>query len=172
MKKIYITTAIALASIAFAGAQESRGDVRGQTQNGVSVMRQMMGQFGVNMMPQIITGDATVDAQIKALNKEAEVKIKAIRDDYQVKVEAIIKSKFPQQEASTTPRGMMQGEKRGFDEGRKMGVPFNGGTTTRPMMGTTTRPMMNVRYVEQQTETKSPVNFMDMIRGFFGGNKN
>lgn len=58
-------------------------------------------------MPMMVsTGDAAIDAQILALNKEMEVKMKALRDEYAVKIKAIIGDKkiIPQMNTVTIRR--------------------------------------------------------------------
>ncbi len=117
MNKLYMGTVIALATISFVSAQDTPKPVPPQ------------------VAPMMTTGDATIDAQIKALNMEMETKIKAIRDDYLSRIKTIVGDKKPMM-ASTTPRGMMEGKKKGFDDGKKMGRPFASSTdgTMRPPM--------------------------------------
>lgn len=122
MNKLYILTAITVASLSLVSAQESGSAVKKPVPPGVTAnMRQNMEQG--QMPPQMMTGDADVDAQIKALNAEMEAKIKAIRDEYLTKIKAIVGDKKPVM-ASTTPRGMMEGKKNGMDEGKKLVRPF------------------------------------------------
>lgn len=161
MNKLYMGTVIALATISFVSAQDTT--------------KPLPPQGG----PMMTTGDATIDAQIKALNMEMETKIKAIRDDYLAKIRTIVGTKRSVVASSTrpmmgttTPRGMMEGEKRGFDEGRKMGRPFASSTD-----GTMRPPMM--RREESQGEQEDNrgqigdnvgARIQNFFKGFFGGN--
>lgn len=85
MKKYIISTTLALTAITFTSAQ---------TQVTQQIAIQKQPQENRQMMPPVITtGDAAVDAKIKALQEEMEVKIKAIREEYQVKIKAAIGDK-------------------------------------------------------------------------------
>ena len=53
-------------------------------------------------VPQIVTGDPAIDAQVKTLTTEMETKIKAIQDDYMAKIKAVVGNK-----AIKTQPGMM-----------------------------------------------------------------
>ena len=194
MNKLSIATAITLASIAFVSAEET--NVKKPVQVKPQGLKQMMKQEGRDVqMQNIKTGDAAIDAQLKTLNDEMEAKIKAIRDEYVLKIKAIVGDK------AISPRMMREenGEKRGSDEGRKIGVPFRGddlqvasGTQPRPMMraqeeGGQPRPLMrsqneNVEnnnaprsIIGNENEQGAPApiapRVMNFFRGIFGGNK-
>ena len=138
MKKYIIATGLLSLSVFVASAEGGRPQV------------QMM------MPPVMTTGDATKDAQIKALQTEMEAKIKVIRDDYQARIKAIVGDSKPRV-ASTTPRRgvmMMRGSttppmmEREDHEGRDGGRDgMMRGSSTEPermmMQGSTTRPRPN-----------------------------
>ncbi|MFA6608440.1 MAG: hypothetical protein WCT07_00830 [Candidatus Paceibacterota bacterium] len=154
MNKLYITTAIALASVTFASAQ--MGGVNQEREN----------------RPQVTTLSGPVGEQIKALNREMESRIQAIRDEYMIKIKnALEAAKVNRPASTTTPLGMVRGEKRGMDEGRKMGVPFDDSTSTRPMMedDDVERPQQNRQQDGLQIGTQIGLpNFINFLRGFFG----
>lgn len=120
--------------------------------------------------PMVSTGDVKIDEQIKALNKEMEEKIKAIRDDYLTRIKAIVGTRKVMM-ASTTPRGMMEGEKRGMNEGKKMGRPMMGTSTD----GTMQPPMRRAEVRGVETENLNQVGnafgprIQNFLKGFFGG---
>lgn len=161
MNKLSIITVIALSSLAFVSAEETN-NVR-PIQIKAPVIKQMIKNEGRDIqMPNLRTGDSAMDAQIKTLNDEMEAKIKAIRDEYVLKIKTIVGSRASTT-ASTTLR-MMRGEKEGFDEGRKLGVPFIGGDSTSASGTLRTENDQNVSNVKAQ-------GFMNFFRRFFGGNK-
>ncbi|MSR71532.1 MAG: hypothetical protein EXS50_02610 [Candidatus Taylorbacteria bacterium] len=171
MNKLYVLTAITVASLSFVSAEEYGSAVKKPVPPGVTAaMRQNM-EEGKMMPSQITTGDATMDAQIKALNMEMEAKIKAIRDEYVTKIKAIVGDKKPMM-ASTTPRGMMKGEKNGADEGRKVGNPMmdvaKQGVPGKP-------PMMQRGEVKGESTGSNGENIgtraQSFFKGFFGGNQ-
>lgn len=162
MNKLYIVTAMALASISLASAQVGgTNQMPGKPAN----MARPTGER--EDRPQKTTLSGPVAEQIRALNKEMESKIQAIRDDYMAKIKAILESNKVAPRATTTPPGMMRGEKRGMDEGRKMGVPFMQGTGTRPIMREGEQP----RPQDQQGGQGFGEGFRGFFRGFFGGNQ-
>jgi hypothetical protein len=180
MKKYIISTGVALIAITSVCAAESFPQARGTTTPGM-----MRGGKDMPMMPPTITtGDATVDAQIKALQQEMEAKIKAIRDEYQVKIKTAIGDKKvlnrPQNWSSTTPSGMMRGEP-GERMMRGTGTPehqmFNGSSTMRHdgdmMRGTSTRPHRGDLPTGQAVRGESTedgnadTNEQGGVRGFF-----
>ena len=161
MNKLYVGTAIVLSALSFVNAQET---AKKPLPPKPPIMRQ--GEDAPKMMT---TGDASIDAQIKALNIEMEAKIKAIRDDYLAKIKAIVGEK--KLTASSTrpamsPPGMMQGEKRGMDEGNKMGRPFASTTD-----GTMQPPMKRgeVRGAEVENSGQVGNNFGPRVQNFFKG---
>lgn len=83
MKKIFITTALALSAVTFAFAQSTTTPPDTSTTTASTTMPEAL-------PPVVLTGDAKADNQIRALRKEMEAKIKAIRDEYQKKVKALI----------------------------------------------------------------------------------
>ena len=137
MKKYIISTALALAAISIVSAQTA----------GIPSTSAQRPSAAPQMMPPVITtGDATIDAQIKTLQKEMEAKIKVIRDEYQAKIKAVIGDKKilnQMKNGSTTPRmmredgegrasssqRMMREENDGNGEGRGWGVMGSGSTT-------------------------------------------
>ncbi len=119
MKKILLTSAIALSAVSFSYAQDASTTPPA-------------------LPPAVTVGDAKVDNQIRALRMEMEAKIKAIRDEYQQKLKAIIgtrkimnasstpkenQGKKPDMNASSTPKE---------NKGKKPQVL---GTTTAQMRG-------------------------------------
>ena len=120
MNKIYAVSALIIASITFASAEDvvvknntvrgSNGMVRATEVKSVSSTRSVItgtaklmpsqgsgvsqGQVQVvRMMPpiaQMTTGDPSIDAQLKVLLAEKDAKIKAIEEEYMVKIKAII----------------------------------------------------------------------------------
>lgn len=184
MNKLSIVAVATLASIAFVSAEET--GVKRPVQLKAPAVKQMIKQEGRDIqMPNIKTGDPDTDSQLKNLNDEMETKIKSIRDEYVLKIKAIVGSRVSAT-ASTTPRMMRgeNGEKRGFDEGRKMGVPFMASSTA-----SSTFPVDRMR-IQDETEGKTskqiidgqnrddqnapaPIapRIMNFFRGMFGGNR-
>ena len=91
MKKYIITSAMVLAAITSAAAEEGREQGTQPTKMIKAMPASMRmasgtpGQMPMREMkemgpPSITTGDAATDAKIKVLQAEMEVKIKAIRD--------------------------------------------------------------------------------------------
>ena len=152
MKKYIISSGITLLALSYAGAAV---DVPGKAPSSPMMER---ADTAIMMPPVITTGDATVDAQIKALQQEMETKIKAIREEYRAKIKAAIGDKKvitrPQGGSSTTPP-RMKGEGEGEGEGRMM-------------RGTSTRGTSTPRYREERMVdgTSSPMRRdNDMMRG-------
>ena len=101
MKKYIITSAIMLAAMTSATAEEVRIQETASVKAGKAVSvtsHTSVGVEGMSAMKEIgqvmiTTGDSAIDAQIKALQAEMEVKIKTIRDDYRAKIKVIIGDK-------------------------------------------------------------------------------
>lgn len=104
MKKYIITSFIALTAITSLYAEEGMDNegksmkvmqVNSRSEVGMSeptsVKEMIIKEMG--QPPFMITGDATIDAKIKALHIEMESKIKMIRDDYQAKIKILIGNK-------------------------------------------------------------------------------
>jgi hypothetical protein len=116
MKKYSILTALALTAVSFASAET-------QVTQQVGIQKQPQENRQI-MPPVITTGDATVDARIKALQEEMEVKIKAIREEYQVKIKTAIGDKKilnQLRNGTSTQRIGREGEGR---EGRATSSPI------------------------------------------------
>ena len=92
MKKYIISSALMVAAIASVSAEQSASVT-------LTKATPVQGKAMVGMQVQmaqpvtITTGDAAVDAKIKALQQEMEIKIKAIRDDYMAKIKVVIGDK-------------------------------------------------------------------------------
>lgn len=85
MKKIFTTTIIAFSALSFASAQDAS----------VTASVQATAARPTMAMPVMTTGDASIDAQVKALRQEMEVKIKALQAEYEVKIKAIVGNMRP-----------------------------------------------------------------------------
>lgn len=110
----------------------------------------------IPMMPNITTGDATVDAELKALNKEMEAKIKAIRDEYAVRIKAILGDRKPMM-ASTTPRKIL----RDMASSTKRIEKFMG--EQKDFL-----PIPKARGATSESEQNTSTRIKDFFRGFLG----
>lgn len=93
MHKISLVFVSLVATVSFVSAQDSATSRPVPTKN----------------VPMMTTGNANLDEQIKALNREMEQKIKAIHDEYQAKLKVLIGEARPQMvrpDGSTTTPGM------------------------------------------------------------------
>ncbi len=149
MKKIFATTIIAFSALSFASAQD------------VSVTASAQATAARPAMPAMITGDASIDAQVKALRQEMEVKMKALQAEYEVKIKAIVGNMKPmivKPDGSTTTvkevRKDIKEERKEYMQERKE-VRAEGSAT-----GTVQSP----RFENQK--------FMNFFRNLFGGQKN
>lgn len=164
MKKLYVVTALALAGISLAGAEGEAKAVQTQTRPMmVKVITQEDNQRATT------TGDVDTDSQVKALTKEMEAKIQAIRSEYMTKIKAIIASKKATirpivTKGTTTPPGMERGEKKGFDEGNKLGRPFVSSTTSSSIE----REKDDNSKSQSQLAQKLGARIQGLLNGFFG----
>lgn len=150
MKKIFTTTIIAFSALSFASAQD------------VSVTASAQATAS---RPAIVTGDASIDAQVKALRQEMEVKIKALQAEYEVKIKAIVGNMRPmivKPDGSTTTvrevRKEIKEERKEYIQDRK---------EERKEMrveGSATGTVETPRFENQK--------FMNFFRSLFGGQKN
>ena len=142
MKKLYIglSVAVVLSGVSFAFAEEGTSNTG--TMQPMPIKAQMMREDIKKEMPKMMgsttrptTGSSTVDAQVKALNKELEAKIKALRDEYALKIKAILGDTRPtlvRPDGSTTTPKEMYKEVRGemkdmMEEAREYG------SSTKPL---------------------------------------
>lgn len=146
MKKIFATTIIAFSALSIASAQDVSVTASAQ----VAPSR-----------PVMTTGDASIDAQVKALRQEMEVKIKALQAEYEVKIKAIVGNMKPmivKPDGSTTTvkevRKDIKEERKEYMQERKE-VRAEASAT-----GTVQSP----RFENQK--------FMNFFRNLFGGQKN
>lgn len=151
MKKILITTTLALSTLAFASAQEVS----------VTASAQATAARPAMAMPVMTTGDASIDAQVKALRQEMEIKMKALQAEYEVKIKAIVGNMKPmivKPDGSTTTvkevRKDIKEERKEYMEERK-DVRAEASAT-----GTVQTP----RFENQK--------LMNFFRNLFGGQKN
>ena len=140
MKKISIVAALALATAVAAHAEEGVS-VRAVMARPSMVAGQGQGdtrEGGVRVETRaMVTGDASIDAQIKALLTEEQAKIKAIHDDYQARIKKLIGDRKPimaSSTASTSPRMMHQDNEGRENEERMMGSTTEGRGSRDGMM--------------------------------------
>jgi hypothetical protein len=87
MKKIYIASLLVATAITFVSAEDAKPmPTKAEAMRG-SIEANVNARVA-QIMPTI--GDATIDAQIKALSVEMEAKVKALRDEYAVKTQGVI----------------------------------------------------------------------------------
>ncbi len=152
MKKIFATTVIAFSALSFASAHEGEH---------VSVTASAQATVARPAMPAMITGDASIDAQVKALRQEMEVKMKALQAEYEVKIKAIVGNMKPmivKPDGSTTTvrevRKDIKEERKEYMQERKEVRADASATAT----------VQTPRFESQK--------FMDFFRNLFGGQKN
>ena len=177
MNKLQITTAVLVTGVSFAFAQVPTDQKPPERNLGAQIKMHQQNvppqMMGTSSKPNIMQGnklDPAKEVQLKALTKEMEEKIKAIREEYQKKINEILGVKG--NGMNILPPGMNQGEKRGMDEGKKMGMPFDNrdsdGRPAVPPQGTGTRPMMNVGDVRENENTPQYGRIMNAFRDFLG----
>lgn len=160
MKKIFITTALALSAVTFAFA-EGGVTVTASTTTTTKVRTADQGRPSKSGRSENRSGMAsstdTLGAQIKSLNMEMEAKIKAIREDYRAKIKALI--------ASSTP--MM----RGRDDVRASSTENNHASSSEDRTTDRGRRGGEVKGVEvDNTQTVQGGALMQFFRGIFGNN--
>ncbi len=146
MKKIFTTTIIAFSALSFASAQD------------VSVTASAQATAA---RPVTVTGDTSIDAQVKALRQEMEVKIRAIQAEYEVKIKAIVGNMKPmivRPDGSTTTvkevRKEIKEERKEYMEERR----------EARVEGSATGTVETPRFENQK--------LMNFFRNLFGGQKN
>lgn len=149
MKKLLITTAIAFSAIAMASADDS------------TTTKPMAPR---PMPPVMTTGDATVDAQIKALRLEMETKIRAIQTEYDAKIKLAIGDRKPviahPDGSTTTPKDMKHDVQQEIKDVKK-GMQDMQHTMMKdmhPNNGTTTH----------ATSTRRFSDLFNLFKGYFG----
>jgi hypothetical protein len=158
MKKILISTALALSFVGLAQAQTATST----------------DQVPPALPPVITTGSSTVDNQVRALRKDYEAKIKALQMEYLTKLKALIgerKQEKRDERASTTPK--TDNGKHLGEEKRMMGTTTASGT---PMLPPKKNPagdrgqMMGPRVEGTSTAEGNPGQgaVIRILRGFFG----
>ena len=131
------------------------------------------GQIGM----QFTTGDATLDAQIKALRTEMETKIKAINDEYQAKIKALVGDKKPLPPVRPpVMNGRNQEDNKNNEDGRKMMINASGTPVKIPegdQGNGRSQMMQQVQRVLPQTPQAQEFmgKIQGMFKGLFGGNK-
>ena len=160
MNKLFITTAIAFSALSFASAQD------------VSVTASAQATAA---RPVMTTGDASIDAQVKALRQEMEVKIKALQAEYEVKIKAIVGNMKPmivKPDGSTTTvkevRKEIKEDRKEYKEDRKENKEDRKeNKEERKEMrveGSATGTLETPRFENQK--------LMNFFRNLFGGQKN
>ncbi len=155
MKKILITTALALSAVSFTFAQNISTTTTATTTASTTMPDALP--------PVVLTGDAKADNQIRALRKEMEAKIKAIRDEYQKKVKALITAGVAAKKAANA--SSTKNMKASSTEPRGNGKDKN--ATTSAVLGTSTQGMLNSN---RATTTKAAPkgNAWGFFMRFFG----
>ncbi len=127
MKKITTLLSVSAFSIMLVSAMTSDSNM--DMKMGVT-MKGSMPERTMNMegkMPEMLTGDAVVDAQLRILNKEMADKIKSIMLEYQAKIKAAIGDKklkvgmgmpFMASSTSSSTRPMKETRKEAREEMR------------------------------------------------------
>ncbi len=153
MKKILTTTAIAFSALSFASAQDVSVTATAQA---------------TPARPAMTTGDASIDAQVKALRQEMEVKIKALQAEYEVKIKAIVGNMKPmivRPDGSTTTvrevRKEIKEDRKEYREDRKENKEER---KEMRVEGSATGTLETPRFENQK--------LMNFFRNLFGGQKN
>jgi hypothetical protein len=132
--------------------------------------------------PFPVTGDATIDAQIKVLVKERDDKMKAIGEEYKVKIQALVGNRpllRPQMASGTMMRlgGGVQGigaTGSGTERGAVRGVMMRtnqGNGNNADAEQPSSRPVMGAQGGASQTIGQGiGAQFNSLFRGMFGGN--
>jgi hypothetical protein len=183
MKKMYIVGAITLLGLSFVSAAETKtvaakvspSMMRAIPVGKASTTAPGSQERGQGQMVRS-TGDATADAEIKALNTEMEAKIKAIHDEYGAKILAVLQARKVTAGSSTAPR--MGDDRRmmgtnthatGTPEGRPgMGRPQDGDHPMGDDQHATGTPG-GVRPAPMPMQQKVGASFGDFFRSLFGG---
>lgn len=137
--------------------QEVRKEVKQEVKKDIKqvIKTESKPEEGMMRKLDVSTGDANLDAEIKAMQTEMEAKLKVIRDDYQARIKAkleakratikangtstrpaTIKEKVEMMRASSTmmqPKG--QAPRAEKEEGKVKGVSVEGSTETKPEEG-------------------------------------
>lgn len=125
MKKLLITTTLALSTFALVNAEA-----------GTSTRAMPMRPLEAGLMARMTTGDATIDAQVKVLRDELETKMRALQTEYEVKIKAIIGDKKPVRNGTSTPREMRSEEGRPMErreEAQMMRIEASGEADAMPL---------------------------------------